>query len=211
MASAQDAQDLRSFAHDGIVDLLVLDLTVVGFPVVEYFHPYKTDQVVNFNGNNYRPVPIDMSGFELSSRALPTPKVTIGNALGAISNMIKLYDGLQGAKLSRFKTFIKYLGLPANPAYLLSPPDVYYVDRVAEETRLGVVIELQSVFALNGLKLPGRIITQNTCTAIFKSAECGYIGANTTCSRTLSGCLANFGANSTLPINAFPGVDVLPA
>lgn len=201
--------ELFKLEHNAIVELCELDLNPIGFNVVQRFHPYDTPNSVTFNGQVYEPLPINMDGFELTSKGLPIPKVTLGNVLGTVSTLIELYDGLQGAKFTRLKTLAQYLGQPSNPSYILGKPDVYYVDRPSEETALSVTFELRSVLEITGLKLPKRWITRNSCTAIFKSAECGYTGANTTCTRDLAGCAVNFGANAILNINAFPGVDLV--
>jgi lambda family phage minor tail protein L len=201
--------DLYKFEHNQIVDLCELDLNVIGYPILQRFHLYDFGAPVVFNGLTYDPSPIKLEGFELTSKGLPIPKAFTGNVLGTISALIEDCDGLQGAKFSRFRTLSQYLDLTPNPAYIIGRPDIYYIDRVAEETALSVTFELRSVLEINGRRLPGRWITQNTCTAIFKSGECGYTGSNTSCSRDIDGCAANFGANAVLNINAFPGVDLV--
>jgi lambda family phage minor tail protein L len=202
-------QDLYGFAHDAIIDLLELDFNPLGYNLIQRMHPHEIGQPIIFNGQTYAPVPLKMEGFETSTRGLPTPKIQIGNALGTISALLTQFEGLQGAKFTRFNTLAKYLNLPTNPNYILGDPDVFFVDRASEETRISVTFELRSVFEVNGLNLPRRYITQNNCTALFKSAECGYTGPNTSCTRNLAGCSANFGSNAILNINAFPGVDLI--
>jgi lambda family phage minor tail protein L len=201
--------ELFKFQHDAVITLCELDLNPIGFNVVQRFHPYDSGSSVVFNGNTYDSFPIELDGFELTSKGLPIPKVRMGNVLGTISALIEDYDGLQGAKFTKFRTLAQYLGQPTNPNYVIGRPDIYYVDRPSEETTLSVTFELRSVLEINGLRLPKRWITQNSCTAIFKSGECGYTGSNTTCTRDLAGCAANFGANAVLNINAFPGVDLV--
>lgn len=201
--------DLFKFEHNQIVDLCSLDLNPIGHNLIQRFHPYDSGAVITFNGLIYQPLPLKLDGFELTSRGLPIPKITVGNVLGTISALIEDYDGLQGAKFSRIRTLSQYLDQPPNPNYIIGQPDVFFVDRVSEETALSVTFELRSILEINGRRLPGRWITQNTCTAIFKSGECGYTGSNTSCTRDLQGCSTNFGANAVLNINAFPGVDLV--
>jgi lambda family phage minor tail protein L len=201
--------DLFKFEHNQIVDLCSLDLNPIGYDIIQLFHPYDSGESIVFNGLHYDPLPVKLEGFELTSKGLPIPKVTVGNVLGTISALIEDYDGLQGAKFSRIRTLSQYLNQSPNPNYIIGNPDIFFVDRVSEETALMVTFELRSLLEINGRRLPGRWITQNTCTAIFKSGECGYTGSNTSCTRDLAGCFANFGAYETLNINAFPGVDLV--
>jgi lambda family phage minor tail protein L len=201
--------DLFKFEHNQVVDLCSLDLTPIGHNYTQLFHPYNSGGSVTFNDAIYESLPAKLEGFELTSKGLPIPKLTVGNVLGTISTLIEDYDGLQGAKFSRTRTLSQYLSQPANPNYIIGNPDIFFVDRVSEETELQVTFEMRSVLEINGRRLPGRWITQNTCTATFKSGECGYTGSNTSCTRDLQGCATNFGAYEVLNINAFLGVDLV--
>jgi lambda family phage minor tail protein L len=201
--------DLFKFEHNQVVDLCSLDLNPIGYNLIQRFHPYDSGNSIIFNGLFYESLPLKLEGFELTSKGLPIPKITVGNVLGTISALIEDYDGLQGARFKRIRTLSQYLDQPPNLNYIIGHPDVFFIDRVSEETTLSVTFELRSILEINGRRLPGRWITQNTCTAIFKSGECGYTGSNTSCTRDLQGCSNNFGANAVLNINAFPGVDLV--
>jgi lambda family phage minor tail protein L len=201
--------DLFKFEHNQVVDLCSLDLTPIGYSLIQLFHPYDSGGSIAFNGLVYESLPIKLEAFELTSKGLPIPKITVGNVLGTISALIEDYEGLQGAKFSRLRTLSQYLNQPVNPNYIIGRPDIFFVDRVSEETALSVTFELKSPLEINGRRLPGRWITQNTCTAIFKSGECGYTGSNISCTRDLAGCTANFGVYEVLNINTYPGVDLV--
>jgi lambda family phage minor tail protein L len=203
-------QSLFDLEHGAIVTLCQVDTTPAGYTYTLNFHPYNTDQVAVFNGVTYLPMSVEMSGFKSTTNGLPTPRVTIGNAMGTVSQAIANYNGLQGAKFTRFKTLRQFIGLPANPNYIMGHPDIFYIDRVSAESAIGVTFDLKSDQENYGLKLPRQQITKNYCTAQFKSAECGYVGANTICDRTLNGaagCRFNFGANAILNFNGCPEVD----
>jgi lambda family phage minor tail protein L len=49
-------------------------------------------------------------------------------------------------------------------------------------------------------------ILRNQCRWIFKSTECGYSGATTTCNKTLTACRAMDGGSNSIRYGGFPGV-----
>jgi lambda family phage minor tail protein L len=193
-----------------VIELFDLDLSPVGGGTY-FFHPYDADSI-DYLGNNYTHIPIDTEGFELTSRGLPTPKITVSNVLGFISGLIRDYDGLQGGKVTRTK--LKQEVPPYNylSTDVLGIPEIYLIDRATNETRLTVTFELRSIFDLSSMKLPRRTIIQNTCPYVYKSAECGYIGILPTCDRTVTACKSHFQSMTGDPkpilnFGGFVGVD----
>lgn len=160
-----------------------------------------------YNNNNYIAAPITTEGFEVSSKGLPTPQITIGNVLGQIGALVKLHDGLQGATVTRTKLVQMPITHRFTSADVLGLPDVYIIDRPTNHTSRSITFDLKSIFDLNSLKLPKRVIFQHSCSWIYKSAQCGYIGNLATCKRTTQDCEAHFGNGRPLNFGGFPGVD----
>jgi lambda family phage minor tail protein L len=206
--------DTYSFEHPPIIELYDIDLSVFGEGIYR-FHPYETELSVMYLGNTYSPLPIEVEGFEVTNKGLPTPKITVSNVLGTMSDLIDRFDGLQGAKLIRTKLESHEPPHSYSNSDLVGTPDIYIIDRPTAETKLKVTFELRSIFDLASLKLPRRTIFQSRCSVVYKSSECGYIGSLPSCNRSVDDCLTHFQNMTSLPspvINtaSFPGVDRYP-
>jgi lambda family phage minor tail protein L len=158
---------------------------------------------------------MEADGFEITTKGLATPKITVSNIFGLMSELIEAHDGLQGAKLTRVKIQSHAPPHNYNNNDVVGNPDIYVIDRFSGENKLTVTFELQSIFALR-IKSPKRIILQNRCSVVYKSPECGYVGNLATCDRNVDDCLIHF-QNMTgqdapaLSFGGFVGVDKYPS
>jgi len=224
------AQDLQSLTPGNIVVFYQLDTTVIGGGDIFYFHDGINglgDSVI-WAGQPYVKFPIQTSGFERTgSGQMPRPKMEIANIDGLISRAARSIGGLEGSRLTRTRTFMKYLDAanfpggtnPTADAGQYIERDVWYVARRASENRILIEYELAASFDLMGVKLPRRQIIQNVCTSRYRSSECGYTGGPValpsdlptsspsldSCGKRLSSCRLRFGANNPLPFGGFPG------
>lgn len=192
--------------------LFKLDATPVGSGVY-YFHEYNADPVT-FNGNIYESIPIEADGFEISSKGLPTPTIRVSNILGLIGTLVREFDGLQGAIVTR-TTLQKQEAneFQYTTAQVIGNPDIYIIDRPTNHTSISIAFELKSIFDLNSNKLPKRTILQSTCPLVYGSAECSVpvTALYPTCPRTVSACAARVqnqtqAGNPALPYGGFPAV-----
>ncbi|MDP2026454.1 phage minor tail protein L [Sulfuriferula sp.] len=227
------ASDIQLPAPGSLIALYQLDLTALGGAVL-YFHPGVNSllsQVV-WQGISYAPLPMQIEGFDLSGTGkLPRPKVRISNATGLVGTYCKSYADLIGAKLTRKRTFVKYLdavnfpggvNLTADPNVGFAD-DVFFVDRKSLENKTMVEFELAAAFDLQGVLLPRRQFIQNVCPWRYRSAECGFAGgavaladdtptatlALDVCGKRLSSCKLRFGANNPLPFGGFPATGLI--
>lgn len=223
-------QDIRSLDHGSLIELFKLDLTALG-GTLAYFHAGTNalQQVLVWQGNSYNPWPIQVEGFEYNGRGqLPTPTMRIANIGGAITALALAYEDMIGGKVTRQRTFAKYLDAvnfpggvnpDADPSAEFDD-DIFYVERKVSETKVFVEYELSSAMDVEGVMLPLRPVIANLCQWQYRSAECGYVGgavadindvATTNplldnCSRRLTGCKYRFGLFGQLPIGAQPAV-----
>lgn len=162
-----------------------------------------------WQGATFKAIPIEASGFEMSGTGkLPRPGIKIGNVDQWIGVVTRANDDLVGAKISRRRTFAKYLdavnfingNLNADPAQEF-PPDIFYVETKRAETKLYIEWELVSACDLSGIRLPRRQIIANVC-SWNKVSQCQYVA---TCDHTLPNCKTNWGADQPLPFGGFPG------
>lgn len=191
--------------------LFKLDVTPIGGSVY-YFHEYNFESIV-FNSNPYLPIPIETDGFEISSKGLPTPTIRVSNILGLIGTLVREFDGLQGAIVTRTTLQKRTDGANHTTADVIGNPDIYIIDRPTNHTSISIAFELKSIFDLNSNKLPKRTILQSTCPLVYGSAECS-IPITTlfpTCPRTVAACLARTQnqtgtGNPSLSYGGFPAV-----
>ena len=141
-----------------------------------------------FAGKEYNFIPIDVQGFELSGDGrLPRPKLAISNEGGIISSKLPFFEDFIGHKVTRIKTFIKYLdaaNFPSNinphegsDSVVEFPREVYYVNHKTREDKNAVEFELVSIMELETAKVPARTVMCNYCFWSYRSpVGCRYGG-----------------------------------
>jgi lambda family phage minor tail protein L len=191
--------------------LFELDVTPIGGEIY-YFHEYNSDPVV-FNGKTYIPIPIETDGFEITSKGLPTPTIKVGNVLGFIGTLVRTFDGLQGAKVTRHKIKKNTPGYTYSVTDSIGLADIYIVDRPTAHSSISISFELKSVFDFSGQKVPKRTLLIS-CPLVYGGAECGVpiTSEFPTCPRNVSACRDREGGrlgqgNPELPYGGFPGIN----
>lgn len=226
--------DVQTLEPGALVELLELDATAIGGDLLR-FHGYTQIASIWWQGNEYKPWPIQMEGFEKTSGQPPTPKVTVANIDGSISSACLAFDDLVGAKLTRHVTLGKYLDAAnfggsnptADPTQEITP-EVWTVERKAAEDNTAVQFELSSALNFQGVQLPRRQIVANVCAWLaiggYRGPYCGYTGgavaqADDTpttdinldkCGGRVTSCKLRFGSDPTgLPYGGFPAAGLL--
>ena len=162
---------------------------------------------IKWQGNTYFPAPIQASGFENSSKGtLPTPMLTISSQsekgndiLSLLKHQILSFGDIIGAKVTRRRTFAKYLdwsnfqfeteltqkqpfspriqelpeGYEPDPNAEL-PLDVYFIERKTGENKSTIQYQLSSVLDLEGVKVPRRTIISDRCQWQYRGPGCWY-------------------------------------
>lgn len=110
--------DIQKLEPGKLIELYELDATEIG-GVIQRFHGYADNSTIYWDGNGYEPWSIKAEGFARSSNGQqPNPTLTVGNIgkdingkviTGVISALCLALDDLVGAKLTRHRTFLKYL------------------------------------------------------------------------------------------------------
>lgn len=231
--SALITAEIQKLSSSAIVELFEVDMTSLG-GTTYYFHAGTNGLTANviWNGVEYTRFPIESEGFDFSGNGpLPRPTLRVSNLNGTITALILGYKDLVGAKVTRRRTLAKFLdavNFPGGVNPEADPtagfePDIYYIDRKANENKNMIEFELASNIDLEGVRIPFRQIIQNVCPWGYRSAECSYTGLNyfdkndnavvsagdDVCGKRLSSCKARFGANSQLPYGAFPSASLI--
>ena len=151
-----------------------------------------------FDSKTYFAMPIHMEGFEMtSSGELPRPIMMMTSMKGireleeadpnnyvwkALKTSIINLDNLTGAKVTRIRTFAKYLdatneiigAATAPDPYAQFPREVYYVDSKTREDKDSLQFELSSFQDIENFKLPGRFVLASRCPFIYRGDGCAY-------------------------------------
>lgn len=227
-------QDIQSYAPGSIVELFELDATSIGGDVTRFHNGQNAlSQPVVWQGSTYNPFPIEATGFEYNGKGqLPRPTLRIANVTGLLGALVRSYNDLLGAKVTRRRTLVKYLDAvnfpggvnPTADPTASMPDDVYYIDRKATENKVLIEFELAASFDVAGVQIPLRTVQQGTCTWSYRvndiSSGCRWTGttyydandnpvgsaALDVCGKRLSSCKARFGATNPLPFGGFPAV-----
>ena len=170
------------FDYDGSTDL--------------HFAEYDTD--ITFDGVTYSRFPIKMGQVsENSQGTIDSVQIVLANVSRLIQSYLEDYD-FRGKKVTIKTVFANQLA--DTGAYI---DDIFYIDSY-QASELSVTFTLTSKFDVLDITLPIRIYTRNYCGWKFKSTECGYDGAESTCNKTRTRCrvLAN-----TLRFGGFPSIN----
>lgn len=170
-----------------VVLLYIVDLKDQG----EYrFHAgengYKNPII--FDGKEYNYYPIKVEGFEMHGDGkLPRPKLTFSNQNGNISMRLGVFKDFINYKVTRIKTFVRYIddeNFPNNINPHADPDpdssfveDIFYVNQKTKEDDNIVEFELVSLLELQNANVPARTIYSNYCGWQYRSEiGCGYKG-----------------------------------
>jgi lambda family phage minor tail protein L len=223
---------MTSLTTEGLITLWQLDTRSLGGPVFYFTSATDFETQIYWGGQLYSPIPMDASGFELTTRgAIPQPSVTISNLYGAGNLLLDSYKGLVGADIVRILTLRRFLddGETPDPAAYITR-DRFVVAQKTSHTAVAIAFKLASRMDVEGTQLPRRQILRDVCTHTYRFldpatgafdyslASCPYTGsdyfdtnnnptdaAHDQCSRNLKGCQLRF-PGQVLPARFFPGV-----
>jgi lambda family phage minor tail protein L len=158
-------QELQMFSMSAYVELFDIDTTVIGGGTVYRFTPQSYSAAnITWKGNTYTAFPIDVTGFEWSgtSNAPPTPTLTVSNVNKFLLAAVLSLGDLVGAKVTRWRTFQKFLDGQATPdpnAHFT--PDIYLIDQKTTHNKEIIQWSLISPMDRQGLMLPKRQILKD--------------------------------------------------
>jgi lambda family phage minor tail protein L len=224
--------EIQKLAPSALVEMFILDATPIG-GIVHYFHAGTNalGEDLVWQGRTYSRFPIEAEGFDLrSSGTAPRPKIRASNIGGFLGAEVRAYGELLGSKLTRKRTFARYLdavnfpnGNPSADPNVEIGDEVYYFDRKVSETNVAIEWELTSALDLVNQKLPRRQIIANLCPWKYRGQECNYTGGpvadaydnpvysrdQDVCGKRLSSCRLRFGTNGILRFGGFPAAALI--
>lgn len=93
---------------ESIVELYELDGNAIGMNSM-YFHADLTAGPIYWQGIQYDPWPLEGRDFARTSEQQPTPKLTVANLDGRISQLCMQLEDMVGTIVKRKRTFVKFL------------------------------------------------------------------------------------------------------
>jgi lambda family phage minor tail protein L len=156
------------------------------------------DTDITYDGVTYTKFPIkhDEIG-ENSQGEIDNFRVTVANVNRVIQAYLEGYD-LRGKKVTITLVWANQLSdTDANIKF------IYYIDNYTA-TQDVVEFVLSSKYDIIDLPLPTGIFNRNYCRHKFKSTECGYTGAQTTCDKRKATCRDTM--SNIARIGCFPSV-----
>lgn len=218
------------------IELFQIDLSLFGEDNL-YLTPGDegaTSHALVHDGITYSPYPIKTEGFKVAtSGPLPRPTMTVANASGILTALVRNNDNLRGATVTRLVTFDRFLddGDDPDPTAILQRDEYVILRKAGDNPRRGLLkFELGAAMDLDDTELPGRIVVRDFCDHSYRvwtgsafdytNATCPYTGttyldaSDTPCAasedrcskRLTGGCKGRFGATAELPFRGFPGV-----
>lgn len=145
------------------------------------------DNSIYWQGVEYLPFPIQSSGFESKGDgSLPRPKLAVSNQDFFVSNLVRRYNNLVGAKVVRKRTFVKFLDARnfaegINPYGSADPnagleDQVFFILRRSSENRAVVEFELASPLEIENVTFPRRTVMARYCSFHYRGNGCRYMG-----------------------------------
>ena len=230
------ASDIQKLSPGTLIEVFTLDATAQGGEVFN-FHAGVNElgNDVIWQGVTYTRYAVTASGFELRSTGVaPRPTIRAANIGGVLGRAVNTADDLIGAKVTRRRTFLRYLdaenfpgGNPTADANAAFSDEVYYVDRKVNENKVMIEWELVSAMDLAGVKLPRRQIVANVCPWRYRGPECNYTGdpvadamdvpttvaERDNCGHRLTSCKMRFaksnGGSGVLRFGGFPAAGLI--
>jgi lambda family phage minor tail protein L len=215
--------DVQQLEPGALIELFDVDCTAIGGDMLR-FHGHLQSTSIFWQGNEYKPWSIQAAGFEHTSDAQqPSPTLTVANLGGTISALCVFLDDMVGAKVTRRRTFAKYLdavnflaGNPTADPNEQMASELWYIEQKTGETNVQVEFTLSSALDFGGQQLPARQVV-GICQWQYRDANCGYTGtayfdksdnpvndpALDRCSMKTSGCECRFGVNNPLSFGGF--------
>lgn len=230
------ASDVQYLAPGELIELFELDATDFGAAQVYYFVMATDDgSAVEFNGIEYSPLDFEIEGLQISGTGqLPEPTMKLSNTDNTLGAAINSFNDLVGAKLTRRKTFSKYLdGEPGADPTAIIPPDIFVIEQKTSQNKYFVEFKLVPIIDYQGIRCPKRQVLRDNCPFVYRTPTdstsfdysnvigCPYTGndyfdvdgnvegsaLDDRCGKFLSSCALRFpGDDTEIPYGGFPSV-----
>jgi phage-related protein len=201
--SSTAIQEKNKLGTDSVFHVLVA-ITIPG--EAQPARVTSNNETVTWNGQSWTPFPFEIDEIvEESKGEVPSVVLRVGNQSRVMEQYLQTYDGY--CKTNGFSPITCDLYVVNSKNLGSATPEVQHTFDLKQ---FGSDAEW-AYFTLGATnpwnrRAPLNRILRNQCRWIFKSSECGYAGATTTCNKTLSACRAMSGGSNSRRFGGFPGV-----
>ena len=138
---------------------------------------------VTFDGEAFQHFAVSHTALsEDGTGQIQKAQLIISNVSREIQAIIDANDGLRNRQVTITQVWLDFLAdTTAFISDVMSISDTVVTERQA-------TFSLASTLDVLDIRLPRRSITRTFCRFRFKSPECGFVGAETTCDKTLNRC-----------------------
>ena len=156
----------------------------------------RNEADITWGGYTWTRFPFELDSTSEARRSeVPTTSLSVSNINRVMQSYVEQYDGGVDADAIIRVVHAAHLDI-TTPAIRL---DYTVMHARADSKTVTFQLGATNLFRR---QFPSGRFRKNTCRFKFKSTECGYVGAGTTCDKTLSACR---GYANTLRFGGFPG------
>lgn len=167
--------EVQKLNPDDLVTLYQIDLNSIGVNYIFYFTDFSRPggAPVPFDGEDYIGIDMAVSGFSFDgSGSFPTPKLTVANMAGALTSLVRTYNGLVGATFRRIRTMQQFLddGASPDPTQIMGDAaDEFTIEQITGRNKIYIEWRLSSVIEETDRYLPGRTCFRDYCPLIYRT------------------------------------------
>lgn len=155
--------DTHSSTLPAFVELFTLDCSAIGGTLFHFTPSIPgTGNFIQFNGVQYSYIPIEFTGAEYTSNGQqPRPTLKVSNVSKVLLSAVISLGDLVGARLTRTRTFEKYLdGQPAADSSQHLPIETFFVGVKRIQNKAVIEFELVTALERTQVKIPREQITR---------------------------------------------------
>lgn len=193
MDSRKFVRDINEIEPTALIEFFTIQYDAYNPDAIFYFHGGCNEdggilQNIVWQGHTYYAIPLETEAFEVvANQKTPRPHIKFANPDFYISQILRRFNRLLNAKVTRKRVYLKYLdainfaggvnpyGVPDTSGGF--PDEVFFINRVVSENKALVEFELSSSLELENVKVPARQIIARYCSFCYRGAGCLYDGA----------------------------------
>jgi lambda family phage minor tail protein L len=152
-----DLQQLNQTS--GFVELYTLDCSAIGGAVYNFTNTCDAaGSALIFGSTAYTQLPIVTDGWDFAASGAPAkPSLSVSNVSKSLLSAVISLGDIVGAKVTRIRTFEKYLATGSSPdGSKFLGPDVYIVEQKTLHNKQVITWQLTSIIDRMGMYIPRR-------------------------------------------------------
>lgn len=178
-------KDLNNISNGGVL-LVALEIFIPDTPTVRVIN---NSENITFKGNEYVAFPFSIGELSAAKGETPTFQLQIDNTSRAMQQYIQAYDNYlktHGVGNSAIKAIVYVINSNDLSEEVFSE-NFELTEFSSDSSYVSFTLGTNSLF---NMSYPPRKMYKDYCMFEFKSAQCGYKGADGSCKKSLADCRA---------------------